>query len=123
MATRQPSGERFRRGTTNPLTRGCDQRDSIFPSKIHEAGIINGTQWKAFTCRSSCTPFIPAIVAPHPLPFHLEEFKTSRVARNGHSLPRSVNKACRIFLFAAAASASCFDELKELQQKERIQAR
>jgi hypothetical protein len=26
------------------LTRGCDQCDSIFQSKIHEAGIINGTQ-------------------------------------------------------------------------------
>jgi hypothetical protein len=37
-------GERFRPGTTNPLTRGCDQRDSIFQSKIHEAGIQNGTQ-------------------------------------------------------------------------------
>src|ERR1700727_2550010 len=36
-------GERFRRGPTNSLTRGCDQRDSIFQSKIHEAGIINGT--------------------------------------------------------------------------------
>jgi hypothetical protein len=36
-------GERFRRGTSNPLTRGCDQRDSIFQSKIHEAGTINGT--------------------------------------------------------------------------------
>ena len=51
-------GERFRRGTTNPLTRGCDQRDPIFQSKIHEGGIINGAQWKAFTCRSSCTPLI-----------------------------------------------------------------
>jgi hypothetical protein len=29
-------GERFRRGTANPLTRGCDQRDSTFQSKIHE---------------------------------------------------------------------------------------
>jgi hypothetical protein len=36
-ARRQPlCGERFRRGTANPLTRGCDQRDSTFQSKIHE---------------------------------------------------------------------------------------
>ena len=55
-------GERFRPGTTDPLTRGCDQRDSIFQSKIHEAGIINGTQWKALTRRSSCATFVPAIV-------------------------------------------------------------
>jgi hypothetical protein len=40
------------------LTRGCDRRDSTFQSKIHKAGIINGTQGKAFTCRSSCTPLI-----------------------------------------------------------------
>jgi hypothetical protein len=51
-------GERFRRDTANPLTRGCDQLDSTFQSKIHKAGIINGTQGKAFTCRSSCTPLI-----------------------------------------------------------------
>jgi hypothetical protein len=29
---------------------------------------------------------------PHLLTFHPEEFKTGRVARNGHSLPRSVSK-------------------------------
>jgi hypothetical protein len=72
---------------------------------------------------TSIQPIIPAIVTAHPLTFHLEEFKTGRVARKGHSLPRSVNKACGIFTFAAVACAPGFDELKELRQKGGIQTR
>ena len=47
-------GEGFRSSTTDSLTGCCDQGDTIFQAKIHELGIINGSQKNASLAGRLC---------------------------------------------------------------------
>jgi len=75
-------GERFRRGPTNPLTRGCDPRDLIFQSKIQEAGIYKWYAVEGF----HLPEFLPTI--------NLEATRNSMKRHSGnHSETKAVRGA------------------------------